>query len=59
VVSVAVIVAVGVNGDGRREVLGLVIGTSEAETFSTDFLHKLARRSLRGLKLVVSDARCP
>jgi putative transposase len=33
VVSVAVIVAVGVNGDGRREVLGLAIGTSEAETF--------------------------
>src|SRR6202158_174796 len=38
VVSVAVIVAVGVNGDGRREVLGLAIGTSEAETFWTDFL---------------------
>ena len=33
VVSVAVIVAVGVNGDGRREVLGLAIGASEAETF--------------------------
>jgi len=44
VVSVAVIVAVGVNGDGRREVLGLAIGTSEAETFWTDFLRKLARR---------------
>src|SRR5215204_2022122 len=45
VVSVAVIVAVGVNGDGRREVLGLAIGASEAETFWTDFLRKLARRS--------------
>src|SRR6202158_1185179 len=56
VVSVAVIVAVGVNGDGRREVLGLAIGTSEAETFWTDFLRKLARRGLRGVKLVVSDA---
>src|ERR671928_1131190 len=31
VVSVAVIVAVGVNADGRREVLGLAIGASEAE----------------------------
>jgi putative transposase len=55
VVSVAVIVAVGVNGDGRREVLGLAIGASQAETFWTDFLRKLARRGLRGVKLVVSD----
>ena len=54
--SVAVIVAVGVNSDGRREVLGLAIGTSEAEVFWTDFLRKLARRGLRGVKLVVSDA---
>src|ERR1700758_1204010 len=49
-------VAVGVNSDGRREVLGLDIGPSEAETFSTAFLRKLARRGLRGVKLVVSDA---
>jgi putative transposase len=56
VISVAVIVAVGVNGDGRREVLGLAIGASEAETFWLDFLRKLARRGLRGVKLVVSDA---
>ena len=56
IVSVAVIVAVGVNGDGRREVLGMAIGPSEAETFWTDFLRKLARRRLRGVKLVVSDA---
>ncbi len=56
VVSVAVIIAVGVNGDGRREVLGLAIGASEAETFWTDFLRQLARRGLRGVKLVISDA---
>src|SRR5438128_5377207 len=56
VVSVAVIIAVGVNGDGRREVLGLAIGASEAETFWTDFLRSLARRGLRGVKLVISDA---
>ena len=56
VVSVAVIVAVGVNIDGRREVLGMDIGPSEAETFWTAFLRKLARRGLRGVKLVVSDA---
>ena len=56
IVSVAVIVAVAVNGDGRREVLGLTIGASEAETFWTDFLRSLARRGLRGVKLVISDA---
>lgn len=56
IVSVAVIVAVGVNRDGRREVLGMDIGPSEAETFWTAFLRKLARRGLRGIKLVISDA---
>ena len=56
IVSVAVIVAVGANADGRREVLGLDVGPSEAETFWTAFLRKLARRGLRGVKLVVSDA---
>ena len=56
IVSVAVIIAVGVNGDGRREVLGMDIGPSEAEPFWTAFLRKLARRGLRGVKLVISDA---
>ena len=56
VVSVAVIVAVGVNSDGRREVLGMDIGASEAEAFWTAFLRQLRQRGLRGVKLVVSDA---
>src|SRR5262245_58705515 len=56
IVSVAVIVAVAVNSDGRREVLGIAIGASEAETFWTEFLRSLARRGLRGVKLVISDA---
>jgi putative transposase len=56
IVSVAVIVAVGVNNDGRREVLGMDVGPSETETFWTAFLRKLARRGLRGVKLVISDA---
>ena len=56
IVSVAVIIAAGVNSDGRREVLGMDIGPSEAETFWTDFLRKLRRRGLRGVKLVISDA---
>src|SRR5215217_5514498 len=56
VVSAAVIIAVGVNSDGRREVLGMDIGPSEAEAFWTAFLRKLRQRGLRGVKLVVSDA---
>src|SRR5690349_6675983 len=56
IVPVAVIVAVGMNADGRREVLGMDIGPSEAEPFWTEFLRKLRRRGLRGVKLVISDA---
>ena len=56
IVSGAAIIAVGVNADGRREVLGLEIGTSEAEPIWTEFLRKLTHRGLRGVKLVVSDA---
>jgi transposase-like protein len=56
IVSVAVIIATAVNTDGRREVLGMSIGASEAETFWTEFLRGLARRGLRGVKLVISDA---
>jgi len=47
---------VGANTDGRREVLGLTVGPSEAETFWTGFLRSLARRGLRGVRLVISDA---
>jgi putative transposase len=56
IVSVAVIIAVGVNSDGRREILGMDVGPSEAEPFWTAFLRKLARRGLRGVRLVISDA---
>ena len=56
IVPVAVTIAVGVNADGRREVLGMAIGSSEAESFWLDFLRGLARRGLRGVKLVISDA---
>jgi putative transposase len=57
VVPVAVIVAVGVSSDGRRQVLGIDIGPSEAETFWTAFPRRLRRRGLRGVKLATSDAR--
>ena len=56
IVSVAVIIAVAVNTDGRREVLGMEVGPSEAEPFWTEFLRSLTRRGLRGVKLVISDA---
>jgi transposase-like protein len=56
VVSVAAILAIGVNQAGRREVLGLDVGPSEAATFWTEFLRKLVRRGLTGVELVVSDA---
>jgi putative transposase len=56
VVSVAVIIAVAVNTDGVREILGVTTGASEAEPFWTEFLRSLTRRGLRGVKLVISDA---
>ncbi len=56
IVPVAVTIAIGVNDDGRRDVLDMDIGPSEAETFLTEFLRKLTRRGLRGVKLVISDA---
>ena len=55
IVSVAVTVAVAANDQGRREVLGMAIGASEAETFWTGFLRSLTRRGLRGVKLVIAD----
>ena len=55
IVSRAAIIAVAVNDDGKREVLGVATGPSEAETFWTDFLRSLADRGLRGVKLVIAD----
>ena len=56
IISVAVIIAVGANTDGRREVLGMATGPSEAEPFWTNFLRSLTARGLRGVKLVISDS---
>ena len=55
-VIVAVIVAVAVNTEGQRQVIGMKVGPSEAETFWTEFLRSLMRRGLRGVRLVISDA---
>jgi putative transposase len=56
IVSVAVIIAVAVNTDGVREVLGMAVGPSEAEPFWSAFLRSLTRRGLRGVKLVIADS---
>ncbi|QEY31187.1 IS256 family transposase [Synechococcus sp. RSCCF101] len=56
VISRAVIVAVGITGNGQREVLGIEVGDSEDETFWTAFLRRLRERGLSGVQLVISDA---
>jgi putative transposase len=56
VCSRAVVVAMGVNDDGRRELLGLKVGDSESEAFWAEFLSHLKERGLTGVKLVISDA---
>jgi putative transposase len=56
IVSVAAIIAVAVDTEGRREIVGLGLGPSEAEPFWSGFLKGLLKRGLRGVKLVISDA---
>ena len=56
IVSVAVIIALAANTEGRREIIGLSVGQSEAAPFWVDFLRSLNRRGLKGVKLVISDA---
>ena len=56
VVNVVTAIAVGVNNDGHREILGLDVFTSEDETGWTAFLRSLVARGLSGVKLVTSDA---
>jgi putative transposase len=56
VVSQAVVVATGVCGDGRREVLGFAVGDSEDGAFWTAFLRSLKARGLAGVQLVIADA---
>jgi transposase-like protein len=56
IVNVACVVAVGVNADGHREVLGLDVITSEDGAGWTAFLRGLVARGLSGVSLVISDA---
>ena len=56
VVSMAIVIAIGVNADGQREVLGLDVGPSEDGAFWHAFLRSLVARGLSGVQLVTSDA---
>ena len=56
IVNVSVVVATGVNREGKREVLGLDVGTSEDGAFWMSFLRSLVARGLSGVQLVTSDA---
>ncbi len=56
VVSQAIVVAVGVAADGRREVLGFDVGDTESKPFWAAFLRSLKTRGLHGVQLVISDA---
>lgn len=53
VVSVAAILAMGVNAEGRREILGVGLGDSEAQVFWTEFLRSPRRRGLAGGRWVI------
>ena len=52
----AVLIASGVNEDGKRAVLGISMALSEAEVHWRSFLQRLVERGLRGVELIVSDA---
>ncbi len=54
--SVATIIACGVNQEGRREILGVGIGESEAREFWLEFLRGLRQRGLSGAKSPISCA---
>jgi transposase-like protein len=56
VVSRAVVIAVGVNAEGQREILGVDVGPSEDGAFWLAFLRSLVARGLSGVQLVTSDA---
>ena len=56
IVNVSVVVATAVNGEGKREIIGMDVGTSEDSAFWLAFLRSLSARGLGGVELVVSDA---
>jgi len=55
VIDMAILLAYGVNSEGKREILGASASLSEAEVHWREFLQHLQSRGMRGLRLVVSD----
>jgi len=56
VVSMAFVIAVGVDENGERHLLGFDLGSSEDEAFWLAFLRSLVKRGLKKVQLVISDA---
>ena len=56
VVNVHALIAVGVNAEGYREILGIDVTTAEDGAGWLTFLRSLTARGLSGVKLVTSDA---
>ncbi len=54
--SCAVFTAIGINTDGKREILGVSVSLSEAEVHWREFLKSLLDRGLHGVRLITSDA---
>ena len=55
-VDCAVLIAIGVTPEGKREVLGCSVELSEAEAHWRSFMRSLQERGLHGIKLLISDA---
>lgn len=55
VLPCAVFTAIGVDADGRREILGVSVSLSKAETHWRQFLKSLKKRGLSGVRFIVSD----
>ncbi len=49
------LIAIGINAAGKREILGVSLGHSEAEIHWREFLQSLLKRGLNGVSFVVSD----
>jgi len=56
VVSLALVIAVGVDEQGERHLLGFDLGASEEQAFWLAFLRSLVKRGLKYVQLVISDA---
>ena len=56
IVSLALVIAIGVDDEGERHLLGFDLGGSEEEAFWLAFLRSLVKRGVKRVKLVISDA---